>query len=174
MEPTSPRKIWQFNLSGKMTAPLVLDAGSIYAAGLDTKLYKLNSMTGKPVWENPFLAGDAIRDPVILGKTCVYIYTVNTGLHAVDKQTGKAVWNLPRGRSVLSEQGDQSYVYVQPGVLAQMDNSSGKEKLSVNMAGVDRYAVNATADSVLYLADKKGRVMAAEPIPEDKPGTAKP
>jgi outer membrane protein assembly factor BamB len=157
-----------------MAAPLIWGNDFIYAAGLDTKLYKLNSKTGKLAWKDPFIAGDSIREPLFLGKTCVYVFTEGTGLYAVDKQTGKAVWNQPQGRSVLSEQGDQSYVYVRPGVLMQMDNSSGKEKLSVNIAGVDRFAVNTSADSVLYLADKKGRIMAAGQIPKKNIDTAKP
>jgi hypothetical protein len=173
MESTNPRKIWQFDLSGDMVAPLVLDAGFIYAAGLDSKVYKIDSVKGTLAWEMPFLAGDAIRDPLTLGKTCVYVYAANTGLYAVDKQTGKAVWNLPRGYAVLSEKDTRSYIYVRPGVLTLMDNSTGKENLSINIAGVDRFAVNLT-DSVLYLADKKGRVMATEPIPENKSGAAKP
>ena len=173
IESTNPRKIWQFDLSGDMVAPLVLDAGFIYAAGLDSKVYKIDSVKGTLAWEMPFLAGDAIRDPLTLGKTCVYVYAANTGLYAVDKQTGKAVWNLPRGYAVLSEKDSQSYVYVQPGILTLMDGATGKENLSINIAGVDRFAVNMT-DSVLYLADKKGRVMATEPIPENKSGAAKP
>jgi hypothetical protein len=48
-----------------------------------------------------------------------------------------------------------------------MDNAAGKEVLSVNIAGVDRFAVN-TTDSNIYLADKKGRVLAAAPVAEGK------
>lgn len=175
MDPTSPRKIWPFNLSGKMVIPLVLDGGFIYAAGLDTKLYKINATKGlpAPAWETPFFAGGPIRDPLILGKTCVYVYTINTGLHAVDKQTKKEIWDLLQGRAVLSEKDSQSYVYVQPGILSVMDNTAGKEVLSVNIAGVDRFAVNMT-DSNIYLADKKGRVLAAAPVTEGKPNPPKP
>jgi outer membrane protein assembly factor BamB len=174
ISPASPQKIWQRNLSGKMTVPLILDGGFIYAAGLDTKLYKFDATRGTPVWEIPFLAGGPIRDPLILGKTCVYVYTVNTGLHAVDKQTEKEVWPpLSQGCAVLAEKGNLAYVYVQPGILSVMDNAAGKEVLSVNIAGVDRYAMNMT-DSKVYLADKKGRVLAAAPVTEGKSNPPKP
>jgi outer membrane protein assembly factor BamB len=177
IDPTSPRKIWQFNLSGKMEIPPVLDVdgGFIYAGGLDTKLYKINAAKGlpAPAWETPFFAGGPIRDPLILGKTCVYVYTINTGLHAVDKQTKKEIWDLLRDCAVLSEKDSRSYVYVQPGILSVMDNVTGKEVLSVNIAGVDRFAVNMT-DSKVYLADKNGRVLAATPVAEGKSNPPKP
>jgi hypothetical protein len=173
--PASPQKIWQFNLSGKMAVPPVLDGGFIYAAGLDTKLYKLDATRGTPVWETPFLAGGPIRDPLILGKTCVYVYTASTGLYAVNKETKKEAWPaaLAQGRAVLAEKDNLAYVYMQPGILSVMDNAAGKEVLSVNIAGVDRFAVNMT-DSSIYLADKKGRVLAAAPIAEGKSNPPKP
>jgi hypothetical protein len=55
-----------------------------------------------------------------------------------------------------------------------MDNSTGKEKVSVDITGVDRFAVNTSADSVLYLANKKGCIMAAGQIPKKNAGTPKP
>jgi hypothetical protein len=174
MDSWKNQKYWQFNLSGKMKTPLVLQDEFIYAAGLDTKVYKLNARTGNLAWKEPFITGGPVREPLVLGRTCVYVFNEDTGLYAVNKQTGKAVWNLPRGYSVVADLGDQSYVYVQPGLLSLMDNLSGKEKLAVDIAGVERYAVN-TTDSVLYLADKTGRVMAAGQIPKKNlGGLAKP
>jgi outer membrane protein assembly factor BamB len=174
MDSMNRQKLWQFNLSGKMTAPLILENKFIYAAGLDTKLYKLDTKTGKPAWKEPFITGDSIREPLLLGKTCVYVFTSGTGLYAVNKETGKAVWNLPRSRSVLAELDDQAYVYASSGVLTLMDNLTGKEKVSVDITGVERFAVNTSADSVLYLADTKGCVMAAGQIPKKNSGTPKP
>lgn len=173
MDTWTRQKRWQYNLTGKMKAPLLLEDGYLYAAGLDTKLYKIDSKRGNLVWKEPFVSGGLIQERLVLGKACVYVFTENTGLYAVNKETGKAVWNLPQGRSVLSELGDQSYVYVQPAVLKLMNNSNGKEQLSVDIAGVDQYAVN-TTDSVLYMADKWGRIMAAQRIPERKIGIARP
>lgn len=168
MSSDSPEKIWQFNLSGPMKSPLVLDGGYVYAAGQDTKLYKLNSMLGSQVWEKPFFAGDKVEMPLIMGKTCVYLYAVNTGVYAVDKETGKAVWNLPKGYAVLSEQGSRAYVYVQPGIVSVMDNAQRRELLSINAARVNRVAVN-MADSWVYLANDQGHVQAVCPIQEKQP-----
>jgi len=170
MDSDNGRKVWQFNLSGPMRAPLVMDQGYIYAAGLDTKLYKLNALIGTQAWEKPFFAGDKVEMPLTMGKTCVYLYTVNTGVYAVDKETGKAVWNLPAGYAVLAEHGSRVFVYVKPGILSVMDNAQRKEQLSINIARVNRVAVNMT-DSWLYLGSDKGQVQAVRPI-EPKPQTA--
>lgn len=167
MKANSAEKIWQYNLTGPMIVPLKIDGEFIYAAGLDTKMVKIRSDNGQEAWKKPFFVGDKVENPLMIGKTCVYVYAAGSGLYAVDKETGIAVWNLPKGYAVLAEKDSLAYVYVKPGVLTLMNNLSGKETLSVNIAGVDRYAVN-TADSVLCLADKNGRVMAAKYVTGDK------
>ncbi|MBN2511924.1 MAG: PQQ-binding-like beta-propeller repeat protein [Sedimentisphaerales bacterium] len=163
MDADSGRKVWQFNLSGPMKAPLVLDKGYIYAAGMDTKLYKLNSMIGTQAWEKPFFAGDKVEMPLTVGQNCVYVYTVGTGIYAVDKQTGKALWNQPQGYAVLAEHGSRVYVYVKPGVLSVMDNIEHKEHLGINIARINRVTVNMT-DSWVYLGSDMGRILAACPF----------
>ncbi len=174
MDVSNRQKLWQFNITGRMKTPLILEDDSVYASGLDTKVYKLDANKGVLVWKEPFIAGGRIREPLVLGKTCVYVFTEGTGLYAVNKETGKAVWNLPKGRSFLMETDDQCFAYEQPGVLTRMDNLTGKEEISIDVAGIERFAAN-TVDSALYLADKNGRVMAAGPIPKKNlGGTVKP
>lgn len=173
MDASNRQKLWQFNITGRMKTPLIQENDSIYVSGLDTKVYKLDAKKGVLTWKEPFITGGRIREPLLLGKSCVYVYTEATGLYAVNKQTGKAVWNLPSGRSVLAEMDDQVYAYASQEALILMDNSTGKEKVSVNIAGVDRFAAN-TIDSSLYLADKNGRIMAAGLIPKKNIGMVKP
>jgi hypothetical protein len=173
MDALKHQKLWQYNLTGKMATPLLLQDNSIYAAGLDAKVYKLDAKTGSLEWKEPFITGGRVQEPVVLGKTCVYVFTERTGLSAVNKNSGKAVWNVPQGRAVLAELGDQVYVYNRPTELAVIDNLSGKKTISVNIAGVEKVAVN-TTDSVLYLADKAGRIMAAKQFDKKNITTAKP
>jgi outer membrane protein assembly factor BamB len=173
MDASNRQKLWQFNITGRMKTPLILENDFIYASGLDTKVYKLDAKRGILTWKEPFIAGGGIREPLILGKSCVYVFAEGAGLYAVNKQTGKAVWNLPKGRSFLAETEDQSFAYVTPGVLIRMDNLAGKEEISVDIAGIERFASN-TVDSALYLADKNGRIMAAGPIPRKNIGMVKP
>lgn len=163
MEANAAKKIWQYNLTGQMVTPLVMDGEFIYAAGLDTKVVKLHADNGKEAWAKPFFAGGKIEEPLILGKTCIYVFTAASGLYAVDKKTGQSVWNAPEGFAVLAENGPLAYIYAKPGVMIVMDNNSGKEQVSVNVAGVSHFAINAT-DSSIYFAKDDGRIQAASVV----------
>lgn len=158
MLPNEPTKVWQYDISGPIRAGIITDGDYIYAAGMDAKLYKLNIRTGALAWGNPFHAGAPIIDPVAIGRDVIYLYSHLNGLYAVNKNTGEAVWNIPTGKNILCESGDKAFTYAAPGVLKVMNNKTGDELYSVNLNQVQRYAENMT-DSVLYVADKAGRVM---------------
>ncbi len=168
MKADSAQKMWQYNLTGPMVAPLEKDGEFIYAAGLDTKLYKIQSDNGQEAWKKPFFVGDKVEKPLMMGKTCVYVYAAGTGLYAVNKESGSEIWNLPKGDTVLAESETLAYVYVKPGVMMVMDNVSGKEIVSINTAGVSLFVSNMT-DSSIYLANPQGLVLAAAVTKNSEP-----
>lgn len=159
MQSDGPVRVWQFNASGPIQAPLVLDDDSIYVGSVDTKLYKLNAVTGRTEWPVPFYTGDKILWAPIIGDQVVYQVAGRSGLYAVEKEAGRQVWNVPNGRSLLCESGSTAYTFAWPGILVVMDNATGREVYSLNMAEVNRYAVN-VFDATMYLADEQGRVTA--------------
>lgn len=157
MESDQPVKIWQYNTSGSITAPLVLEGDALYAGGHDTKAYKISAESGTLLWDMPFFAGDKILDAPQLGQTVLYLNAGISGLYGISKQTGQEVWNVPKGESVLCESGDRAYLYANPGLLVVMNNATGREVFSLNFAEVTRTAVNLT-DARIYGADAAGRV----------------
>lgn len=157
MEADQPRKIWQYNASGSITAPLLLDKEALYAGGQDTKLYKISASKGTLLWDEPFFAGDKIFNAFCLGKTLLYLNAGINGLYGISQDSGREIWNVANGESVICESGDRAYVYARPGVLVVMNNKTGKEALSLNFAGVTKYGVN-LQDNRLYVADEQGRV----------------
>lgn len=157
MKTNEPVKLWQYNCSGPITAPLVLDEEALYAAGEDTKLYKLDVLTGKPLWPMPFFAGQQILEAPVAGRSLVYLNAGRNGLFGVSKESGQEVWNVPFGRSLLCESGQKAYIFASPGVIVVMDNTTGRLLYSVNAAGASCCAVN-QADAKIYLADKQGCV----------------
>lgn len=159
MQPDRPVRVWQYNASGPIQAAMVLDDQDIYVGSVDTKLYKIDAERGRLQWPTPFYTGDKILQSPTVGETVVYQVAGKSGLYAVDKQTGQAVWNIPSGRSLLCESGPSAYTFAVPGVLMVMDNAAGRERYSLNMAQVTRYAVN-TVDANMYVADAQGRVAA--------------
>ena len=157
METDQAVKVWQYDLSGPLSAALVMDENFVYAAGLDTKCCKLNAFTGLPAWPAPFYAGEPLKTAPVIGKTVVYLPAGGNGLYALDKQAGKELWNLPRGIAALCESKTNSYVLSAPGILSIMDNTEGKELMSLNFSRVSRWAVNMT-DSRIYVADERGAI----------------
>ncbi len=158
MDPTGPKKQWQYDISGPIRARMVADETHVYVTGMDAKVYKLEIETGKPAWDVPYHTGAPLRAPALIGETVVYVYNHLNGLYAVRQDTGQAVWNLPAGKGTLCESEGKAFVFTSPGVLTVMDNNTGQSLYSVNFNQVRRYAENMT-DAVLYVADEAGRLM---------------
>lgn len=158
MNPQQAEKYWQFDITGRIEAPLAEDEGYIYVAGRDAKLYKLNRENGRMEWSLPFHAGGPLLEAPVVGQTAVYVHNNLHGLYAVNKADGQAAWNLYEGENTLCEAGDKAFVFARPGVLKVMDNRSGQELYSVNFNQVQRYVIN-TIDSVMYLSDADGCLM---------------
>jgi outer membrane protein assembly factor BamB len=154
----TPKKKWQYDITGKITAPIVIDARTLYVGSEDTKLYKLSSLSGKSEWKSPFQARAPITEPPRVGEKVVYLSALGKGLYAVDKMTGESIWNVPEAKDVLTEIDDKSYVFAEPELLVVMNNTTGKEISRVNFNGVTNYAVN-TADSTIYVSSRSGRVV---------------
>jgi len=153
----SPEKLWQFDISGPITAPVVRDYDWLYVGGEDTKLYKLNIRTGKAGWDAPFQAQQPLLESAQLSWDIVYQYAGDKGLYAVDKASGKKLWQVPEGIGLLTEIGSKAYVLAEPGELVVMDNNTGKKLFSVNFAPVTRFTTN-LLDPVIYVSDNKGRI----------------
>ncbi len=152
------KRLWQRDIPGRINAPIVRDGRWLYVGSENTKLYKLAITSGRSGWETVFQAGAQLTDSVTVGRQAVYQYAGNNGLYAIDKEGGTMLWQVSEGLGLLAEKDETAYVFAEPGVLAVMENSTGKKLYTVNFAGVSRFATN-TVDSTIYVADDKGRVM---------------
>lgn len=158
MEPDKPQKRWQYDVTGDIKGPIVLDGEDIYVGSFDSKLYKLSLSAGKLLWDSPFHSGAPIRDSFTVGKEVIYLHNELDGVYGVHKKSGKAIWQLPSGQGMICETPEKSFIFVSPGIVKVMNNQTGKELYSVNFSGVQRYAMN-TTDATMYLADTRGRLM---------------
>ncbi|MBN1457564.1 MAG: PQQ-binding-like beta-propeller repeat protein [Sedimentisphaerales bacterium] len=154
----APKKKWQYDITGKITAPITIDGKSLYVGSEDTKLYKLSSLSGKSQWKSPFQARAPITETPRVGEKVVYLSALSKGLYAVDKVTGEGIWNIPEAKDILTEIDDKAYVFAEPELLVIMNNTTGKEVSRINFTGVTNYAVN-TADSTIYVSSRNGRVV---------------
>jgi outer membrane protein assembly factor BamB len=151
-------KYWQRDIPGRIKAPIARDGRWLYVGSENTKLYKLDITSGHSGWEAPFQAGAQLIDSVTVGRRAVYQYAGNNGLYAIDKDSGRMLWQVSEGIGLLAEKDETAYVLAEPGVLAVMDNSTGKRLYTVDFAGVSRYVTN-TTDSTVYVSDDRGRLM---------------
>jgi len=155
----SKKPNWQTEIATGLTAPILSDKNQLFVSSLDMKLYRLDAKDGNTAWETPFQTGQSLTESARIGKNTLYQYAGQEGLYAVDRETGKKVWNLKNGYDLLAEQGSRAYILGKPSILYVMDNKKTGILYSLNIAGVTNYAVN-TTDSKIYIAGKKGRLMA--------------
>ncbi len=158
--PDRPRKLWQFDVPGRIAGELVRDGNWLLLASEDTRLYKLDIIRGKMAWA---YQTEAILDRAPqVGKSVVYQYVRDVGLTAIDKDKGTLLWQVSGGCGMVAEAGDRAYVMTGAGTLVVMDNSRRKQLYVVAPGGASRYATN-TLDSKIYVADETGRLACLEP-----------
>lgn len=154
MQASSPKRIWQFDAVGGITAPLASASNFIYAASRDTNLYKIDAGSGKMVWNFPFHTGSALTTPPRATQTIIYQYAENKGVYAIDANSGKQLWLLSDGEDLLAENGSVAYVMDKNNNCVAMDNRQAKKIYTINFAPVTVYTAN-TADAKIYIMDGK-------------------
>ena len=159
--PDEAAKLWQFDASGGVAEPIVKDSESLFASSMDTNIYRLNIRTGKLIWK--YQMGAMLKKGPVVTEDMVYQYARNEGLSAIDKASGKLLWKLKDGDGLLAEAPGKTYVITSEKTLVVMDNKKFKQMHSVALGDVSIYAAN-TADSKMYIADKKGRIACLRPI----------
>lgn len=152
MEASRPKRIWQFNAVGAITAPLTKISDWLYASGRDTNLYKLNAKNGSLAWKFP--TGSFLTTPARATEKTVYQYAINKGLYAIDANSGKQLWLLPDGKDLLAQDDKTAYVFDKNNSCVIMDNAQAKKICTVNFASVTDFAVN-TYDSSIYIVEDK-------------------
>lgn len=158
--PDRPRKLWQFDVPGRIAGDLVRDGNWLLLASEDTRLYKLDIIRGKMAWT---YQTEAILDRAPqVGKSIVYQYVRDVGLTAIDNDKGTFLWQVSGGTGMVAEAGDRTYVMTGAGTLVAMDNSRRKQLYAIEPGGASRYATN-TLDSKIYVADETGRLACLEP-----------
>lgn len=153
--PDAPKKYWQRDVVGSITAPLVGRGNWIYASSRDTNVYKLSLTSGEIAWK--VQSGAVLSDSPRVTDTMVYQRTPNRGIFAVDAKSGKVLWQLDEAVDLLAEAGTKAYVITRDNTCAVMDNLTGSKLYSINFKNVNKYVAN-TNDASIYVADKNGRV----------------
>jgi len=160
MSPSEPRRLWQFNAVGAVTAPLVMSQNHLYISSRDTNLYKLDVGNGNLLWQ--FRSGSVLTTPARAAGAAVYQYARNKGLYAIDANSGKQLWLLPAGLDLLAQDGSTAYVFEKNNICAVMDNQKAKKIYTINFAPVTMFAANVYDNKIYIMEDKN--ISCIEPI----------
>lgn len=163
--PNAPRRLWQFDASGPIAGPIIRSGMSLYFAGEDTNVYRVD-MVGFPgsaqlAWKHQTAA--VLEDAPVVTQGIVYQHVKGKGLTAINKETGSAMWQVPKGVDLLTEAANKAYVITNIVTLVVMDNIKAKELYKVNFAGVTKHVSNIN-DNKIYIADELGRIACLQPV----------
>jgi len=154
-------KLWEFKAPEAVIGEIVHDANSLYFACRDTGIYRLDLTSGNLLWKYQIQAiPETAPQP---GKKAVYQYLPDIGLAALDKETSKLLWESPGGKGLLAEMGDKAFIINNAGILTAMDNVKARKLYSIDIGQAVKFATN-TSDSLIYVADAKGRIACLQPI----------
>lgn len=151
------KRIWQYDVSGKIVAPVVRDGRWLYVSAKDTKLYKLEAYKGTAGWEHPFHAENPLINSVQIGRDIIYQPAGEKGLYAINKEDGKKLWQVENGRAVVAEIADRAYVFTNISTLLIMDNNTAQPIQGIDLAGASEFVSNIIG-SVVYVSDDRGVV----------------
>ena len=161
IKPNTPEKLWQFDAQDGAARPMIKDANSLFVAGKDTNVYKLDILTGNLIWK---CQTDAIleKGPRVTSET-VYQYARGKGVTAIDKNSGQKLWELNDAVDLLAEAKGKSYLITAGGELVAMNGKNAKKLYSVKLGNALKNAANVT-NSKIYIADGIGRIACLKPI----------
>jgi outer membrane protein assembly factor BamB len=87
-----PAVAWKFKSTQPFIGSPVIDESLVYAGGLDSVLYALESSNGHVKWKFR-TRGDIRCTPCISGNKVIF-FSGDGNLYALDKATGKAIWSF--------------------------------------------------------------------------------
>lgn len=152
MNPSKPKRLWEFDAVGAITAPLVRISGWLYVSSRDTNLYKLDAGSGKMMWK--FRTGSVLLTSARATETTVYQYAPNKGLYAIDANSGKLLWLLPDAVDLLAQDGNTAYIFDKNNTCTVMDNQQAKKNYTINFAPVTTFAANVYDNKIYIMEDK--------------------
>jgi outer membrane protein assembly factor BamB len=152
MNPSEPKRLWQVDADGAVTALPVIVQNWLYVGSKDTNLYKLDTGSGKMIWK--FYAGSALDTSARATETIVYQYAINKGLYAIDANSGRQLWLMADAVELLAENGGTAYIFDKDKTCSVINNKEGKKIYTINFAPVTAFAANVYDDKIYIMEDK--------------------
>jgi outer membrane protein assembly factor BamB len=164
----APVQVWTVRAGRRLTGRLTLDAGTIYGAGVDRKVYAVDLESGAIRWSIR-LTGIVAGGVLVSGDTVYAASSRPEGkVYALDRATGRRLWRVGTGpvSAPLAMVRGRLLVPTQRGELVALDPATGTRRWRRRVgstrvaplpAGADEVIV-ATTDSLFRLATADGTV----------------
>lgn len=170
----APKSLWKQTIGGHVNAPLVVNDKGCFVPCDDNRLYAFHPASGLSMWKMPFICGTPLRQPPQVGQKTVFQYAQGDQFYAINLTNGLVRWSSPSAIAVLGVVDSDIYLLGQDNNLHVADEILGTVKLTLPLAGFDRYVANITS-SAIYVGNGSGRVACIRPLsagylkPEDLP-----
>jgi hypothetical protein len=165
-----------FKTAGPIIADLKANASGLYVASKDEKLYCINMLTGKLLWQ--FFAGAPLDTAPVPFKDVVYQAIPGVGLAAIEAGNSapyirSAKWIYPTATKFLSQ--DEKYAYmVEPwqdptdedktgNRIIAVDKQTGQKAFESEHTDFSVFGTNIW-DSTVYAGYATGQVLAITPV----------
>lgn len=164
-QPETPAIVWQQNelVTDKIVAPPLIVENRVFIGTSDGKLLALDRTSGAPLWEAPYVAGNAIWGQPAYADGLVYVATVGGRVHAVEAETGleNGRWQVS-GAIADSPVITDDYIFVGSfnNVLYALDRSQTDVEAWSYPAADWIWGAPAVADGIVYFGDLNGNFYA--------------
>ncbi len=151
------QELWSQTVTGAVTAPFHVDKRGWFIPCDDHRLYALDSLTGRRLWDQPFACQGPLRDPVQVADSTIFQFAQRDKFYALDLVDGTARWSRADGRLVLAVMDGQVYLLNNNRILLIVDEVLGTVSASLPLTGWDLFVGN-VSEPAIYLASRDGEL----------------
>jgi len=93
-------EVWRFEAGGSIVSTAQVDHDTLYVASLNSRVYRLNALTGELIWEFA-TGGEVYASPLLYGDR-IFIGSRDGMLYAIDVTSGTEQWRADMGGEIWS------------------------------------------------------------------------
>ncbi len=161
LDENNPQKyFWRYITYSKIyVSPLVI-GNIVYFASENGLVYAFDKITGKEVWNTPFLTQGKINSAIAGDDTSIFFISQDGNLYAVHPLTGSLLWKKIVGPNVKSTPViKENYVYIlnNMGQLLAIDRTTRNQDWYYNL-GQDTNTTPAISGDLAIILGKNGKI----------------
>ena len=148
----------------KIIAQVLQVGDRVFVGTADNNVLALGAEDGKPIWNDPFVAGHSIWGQSAFENGILYVPSLDKSVYALESETGQPLWQSDVGGSVSDRpilNGDLVYVGSFDKQVHALDKESGESRWTAPAQG-SVWGAPAYGDGVVYYVDLNGNAFAVD------------